>query len=122
MTKEKAFLALGWLFLVLAMVGIALPIVPQVPFAVIAAYFFSKGSPRLHRWIRENKYLGKPVREWEDHHAVAHKTKIVSCVMMVGGAAIGHTQLTLGWALALDAAFLACIAFVLTRKTAVATA
>lgn len=120
MAKENVFLALGWLFLVLALVGIALPVVPQVPFAVIAAYFFSKGSPRLHRWIRENKHFGKPVRDWEDQRAVATKTKIISCVMMAAGAVIGHTQLALGWALALDAVFLGCIAFVLTRKTAAA--
>jgi len=38
--KERTFMVLGGVFLVSAVVGIFLPVVPQIPFAIISAYFF----------------------------------------------------------------------------------
>lgn len=116
-TKQKLFMVGGGVSLVLAIVGIFLPIVPQVPFAILAAILFSKGSDRLHKWVRENKYFGEPVRDWEDDRVVRPKLKIISSIMMVAGAAIGHWQLTLAWAIALDVVFLASIVFLVTRKS-----
>ena len=116
--KEKAFMIAGLVSLVLAIIGIFLPIVPQVPFAILAAYCFSKGSKKLHKWVRNNKFLGPPVKDWEDDRVVKPKLKIVSCVMMVVGAGLGHWRLPIEWALALDAVFLICIIFVATRNSA----
>jgi uncharacterized protein len=116
--KQRVAMVAGAIALVLAVVGIFLPIVPQVPFAILAAVLFSKGSPRIHKWIRKNKYFGPPVRDWEDHRAVRPRLKILSTIMMVGGAGLGHWQLPLGWAIGLDAVFAAAIVFVLTRKSA----
>ena len=116
--KEKAYMVAGAFFLLLALVGVALPIVPQIPFAVISAALFSKGSEKFHQWVRENKFFGEPVRDWEDHRAVKPKVKAISTVMMLAGAGIGHYKFDLPWALALDGVFLICIIFVLTRKNA----
>lgn len=116
--KEKGFMFAGLAFLVLALIGVALPIVPQIPFAIISAMLFSKGSPKLHQWVRENKYFGEPVRDWEDKRAVKMKVKLVSTFMMMAGAGIGHWKFGMPWALALDGIFLLCILFVLTRRTA----
>lgn len=110
-------MAAGALALVLAAIGLALPIVPQVPFAVLAAWLFSKGNPRLHRWIRSHKHLGPPVKDWEDHRIVRAKLKAFSTVAMLSGAALGHWRLPLSWAIALDVAFALSIGFLLTRKS-----
>jgi uncharacterized membrane protein YbaN (DUF454 family) len=115
--KEKCFMLLGALFLVFAIVGVFLPLVPQVPFAIISAMFFSKGSPRIHQWIRNNKHMGRPVRDWEDHKVVRTKLKLLSITMMICGALLGHWKLLPGWAIAFDVVFLACIIFVATRKS-----
>jgi uncharacterized membrane protein YbaN (DUF454 family) len=117
-TKENSFLVAGAISLILAVIGIFLPIVPQVPFAILSAYLFSKGSPTLHKWVRKNKYFGKPVRDWEDQKAVAPKMKIISSVMMAAGAAIGHWKFEeLTYAFILDGIFAAAILFVVTRKS-----
>ncbi len=115
--KEKAYMAGGFLSLVLAIIGIFLPIVPQVPFAILAAFLFSKGSKTLHKWVRNNKHLGPPVQDWEDDRVVKPKLKIFSCLAMVVGAALGHYKLPFEWAVALDVVFLICIAFVATRRS-----
>lgn len=115
--KEQVCFGLGLLFLALAVIGIFIPILPQVPFAIAAAFFFSKGSRRLHKWIRKNKFLGQPVRDWEDHQVLRPKLKVISTLAMVGGAVMGHMKMLPIPAMILDAIFLACITFVLTRDS-----
>ncbi|MEI2414116.1 DUF454 family protein [Ligilactobacillus salivarius] len=40
---------------VLGLVGLALPVIPQVPFFLLSIYFTSKFSPRFHNWISNNR-------------------------------------------------------------------
>lgn len=115
--KSRAFMGLGALFLLLALIGVFLPIVPQVPFAIIAAFFFSKGSPRIHLWMRHNKYFGKPIRDWEDFRVIRPKMKIIATLSLIAGAIIGHSKLPPEAAFTLDVVFAASIGFVLTRKS-----
>lgn len=116
--KRMLLFAGGCVALGLAVVGVFLPVVPQVPFAILAAFLFSKSSPKLHKWIRKNKYLGPPVKDWEDHRVVRPKLKIFSSIAMAAGAGIGHFTLDkLGFAIGLDVLFAAAIVFVLTRRS-----
>ena len=41
------YIALGLLFLALGTVGIVLPLLPTVPFYLLAAFFLGKGSRKL---------------------------------------------------------------------------
>lgn len=113
----RFYMALGALFLVLALIGAALPIVPQVPFAIASAYFFSKGSIPIHMWMRNNHYFGKPIREWEDHKVIRPHMKIIATFSMLVGAIFGHYRLSHEWAIALDVWFAVSIIFILTRKS-----
>src|SRR5688572_11214561 len=88
--KERIFMIFGGLFLVLAIIGIFLPVVPQVPFAILAGLFFAKGNPKLHRWLRQNKHLGQALRDWEDYKVVRPKLKIFTVLCLAGGAVIVH--------------------------------
>lgn len=114
---ERAYMVGGAFFLAAAVVGVFLPIVPQVPFAILSAFLFSKGSPKIHRWIRKNKHLGQPVKDWEDHRVVRTKLKIFSTVAMLGGGAFGHWKLESPLFWILDGLFLIAIIFLVTRKS-----
>lgn len=80
--KKYLFVFLGCLCLVLGFVGIFLPILPTTPFAILAAYFFSKGSTRLHNWLLETKHLGPLIKDWERSGAIGVKAKILATTMM----------------------------------------
>lgn len=116
-TKKRAYMVAGLFFLLLAMVGLVIPILPQIPTAIVAAFLLSKGSTRFHLWTRHNKFFGKPVRDWEDHRIVRTKLKIISTVMMIFGAAFAHWKFELKWALIVDACFLVGMIFIWTRKS-----
>lgn len=65
----------GWLALSLAGIGVVLPIMPTVPFLLVAAWAFAKSSPELRQRIRNHPRYGKAVRDWQDRGAVPRLAK-----------------------------------------------
>jgi uncharacterized membrane protein YbaN (DUF454 family) len=54
--------ALGWCAVALAVVGALVPGLPTTVFVLIASYCFSKSSPRVEAWLRNNRWLGATLR------------------------------------------------------------
>ncbi|MGP4952098.1 YbaN family protein [Psychrobacter sp. T6-1] len=76
------FLTLGWVFFVLGIIGIVLPVMPTAPFILLAAGCWARSSRRFHFWLINHKYFGKFVRDWERNHAVPRYTKWLGTIMM----------------------------------------
>jgi uncharacterized membrane protein YbaN (DUF454 family) len=76
------WLAAGVAALALGAVGLLLPLVPTVPFVILAAWCFSRGSERWENWMLHHPRLGPIVRDWREHHAVPLRAKQVATVMM----------------------------------------
>ena len=49
--KRLLFLALGTIFLLLGLVGLLLPIIPQVPFLAASLVCYTGCVPGLRRWM-----------------------------------------------------------------------
>lgn len=82
MVKKPILYTLGVISLILGAIGAILPIMPTTPFALLAAYFFSKSSPRVHQWILNLPVVGKDVHEWEQHKVIRPKAKVMSMVAL----------------------------------------
>ncbi|MEM1436338.1 MAG: YbaN family protein [Pseudomonadota bacterium] len=76
------FVALGWLALGLGTVGIFVPLLPTTPFVLLAAFFFSKGSERLHQWLVNHPRIGHYVRDWEAEQVIPPIGKWASTLTM----------------------------------------
>jgi hypothetical protein len=75
-------LAFGWIFLSLGIIGAFLPIMPTTPFALLAAYCFSKSSPKLHQWILSRPVLGPLIKDWESSGIIRPRAKVMATLMM----------------------------------------
>lgn len=111
-----------WLLLGLAstaagLAGIVLPLVPTTPFLLLAAYCFARSSPVLHNWLLTHPTLGKPIDDWQRHHAISRRTKVTSIAVMAAayaGSVIGGFP---PWILLLQASVLVAVGgFILSRS------
>lgn len=81
---KKALLTLaGIVALLLGIVGIVLPGLPTTPFVLLAGYCFAQASPRLHGWLLRNRLFGAMIRDWESHHCLTRKTKLLASTVML---------------------------------------
>lgn len=67
----------------LAMLGAVLPVLPTVPFLIVAAWAGSRGWPQLETWLLEHPRHGPAIRRWRDHGAVPRRAKWFATTMMV---------------------------------------
>lgn len=95
MNLKRCFLVgLGWLSIVLGVVGIFLPILPTTPFILLAAWCFSHSSPRFHYWLRNHPRLGFIVRSWEEGKGLPRRVR--TRVMLLLWISLLSTSLILG--------------------------
>ncbi|WP_019220854.1 YbaN family protein [Bartonella senegalensis] len=75
----------GWVMIILGVIGIVLPIMPTVPFLLIASWCFARSSPRFHHWLNNHRVFGPPIKQWEEKRAISTFIKIFAVVSMAGG-------------------------------------
>lgn len=79
---------IGILSVVLAFAGTILPIMPTVPFLIVAAFAFNRSSPRFHNMLMTHPVFGPQIRDWQEHRAIDPRVKVIVCVSMAIGLCI----------------------------------
>lgn len=80
--KKLFWNCLGFLSLGMAYIGVITPGIPYSPFVVFAAYCFSKGSERMHKWMYNHKLFGPFLTNWGEKRVFPLKMKFFMLVMM----------------------------------------
>ena len=80
--KKFFWNVLGFLSLGMAYIGLITPGIPYSPFVVFAAYCFSKGSERMHRWIYNHKIFGPFLTNWNEKRVFPQKMRYLMFFMM----------------------------------------
>ena len=75
MFSRPLYLAAGYLCLALGAIGALLPVVPTVPFVILAPYCFAHSSPKLEAWLLSNPAFGPHIIAWRDHGAISRRGK-----------------------------------------------
>ncbi|MCB9562884.1 MAG: YbaN family protein [Kofleriaceae bacterium] len=77
-----AYLALGWAFFALGVIGAVLPLLPTTPFMLLALWAFSRGSARLERWLLHHRWFGARLRAWRQARVIPWSVKLTSWATM----------------------------------------
>jgi uncharacterized protein len=66
---------LGLVCVALAVVGAVLPLLPTVPFLLLAAFFFARSSSRMHNWLMSHSTFGPVIDDWNQSGAIRPRAK-----------------------------------------------
>ena len=114
--RKTVYLAVGWVSLALGLIGALLPVMPTVPFVLVAFWAFSQSSPRLSRRLLSNPHFGPALRNWLRHNAIPRRVKYLTTLMMAGGCVMAWYLGAPLWALAAQIGICTiAAAYILTR-------
>ncbi len=62
--------------------GIFLPLLPTTPFLLLAAACYVRSSPRLYKWLLENRWTGQYIRDYREGRGMPRRAKAVSILVL----------------------------------------
>lgn len=83
MVRKRLLFVLGFVSLILGIVGIILPLLPTTPFLLLSAYCFSRSSEKFHNYILNNKVFGQYIRDYNEKKGITLKNKITAISFLV---------------------------------------
>src|SRR5690554_4202265 len=81
--KHYFIFCCGWLCVLLGIIGALLPVMPTTPFMILAVACFAETSPRFHKMLLNNRWIGAPLKQWDQTKTVRRRTKIQAVVMLI---------------------------------------
>ena len=103
--KKILYMIIGCLSLVLGIVGVVLPILPTVPFVLLAAFCFARSSERLDDWFKNTKlYKENNIKSGMTKRVKMRIMCSVTLLMSIGfimmglkGIVVGNVVLLIVW-------------------------
>lgn len=111
-------LGIGWLSIVLGVIGIFVPLLPTTPFLLLAAACFMRSSPRFYHWLVQHPKLGPWVHDYLDGQGIPLRGKVYAISLMWSSIALSCYLVPLIWArlFMLSSAVLVSL-YILRQKT-----
>ncbi len=109
--KKAVYCFLGCICFALGGIGAVLPILPTVPFLLLAAFCFARSSERLHAWFQQTKLYKENLEDYVAGNGMKKRIKMrimctVTILMSIGfilmsskGIRIGCIVLVCVWGL-----------------------
>ncbi|ROR06908.1 DUF454 family protein [Erwinia sp. JUb26] len=113
--QRYILLILGWLAMVLATLGVILPLLPTTPFLLLAAWCFARSSPRFHHWLLHRSVFGRYLRHWQQHRAMPPGAKSRAIVFILLTFAFSLWMVKILWVRLMLLAILCCLLVFMAR-------
>lgn len=91
------FNILGTLAVILALIGVIVPILPTTPFLLLASACYMRGSPRMAKWMVSNPLFGRYLHDFHAGYGIPMKTKVVALSVMWASLAVSAYVVPLPW-------------------------
>jgi uncharacterized membrane protein YbaN (DUF454 family) len=75
-------MAAGALCVVLAVLGIFLPLLPTTPFLLLAAFLFARSSSSFYDWLIMNRWFGEYIRNYREGRGIPLRQKISTILIL----------------------------------------
>ena len=95
--RRALWFTCGAIAMLLGLIGLFLPLLPTVPFLLLAAMCFSRSSRRCERWLLDHPRFGPPLRNWREHRAVSLGVKRFTTLMLTISAVAAWWMLASPW-------------------------
>lgn len=95
---RPVWLGLGFLFTGIGLIGTVLPLLPGTGFLVLAAWCFSRSSPRFEAWLLGLPVVGELLSDYRAGKGMPLRAKIVAClsIALAVGLSIGRIPVLVG--------------------------
>ncbi|OYX62780.1 MAG: hypothetical protein B7Y89_07810 [Novosphingobium sp. 32-60-15] len=93
--RRHLYLAGGVIAVGLGTVGVFLPVLPTVPFLLLATFCFARSNPVWEQRLLDHPRYGPPLRQWRERRAISRKGKQGALIAMAAGVVL--TAVTAGW-------------------------
>jgi uncharacterized protein len=80
--RKNLLIGGGTLCVILAAVGIILPVLPTTPFLLLAAYFYARSSKKFYNWLLTNRWFGEYIRNYREGRGMPLNHKIISILLL----------------------------------------
>ena len=100
--KKILYVTIGWICLGLGTLGTLMPVLPTVPFLMLAAFSFARSSQKLHHWFVGTKLYQDNLADFVAGKGMTKKAKVrimvtVTLLMSVGFIMMGLKGIVTGW-------------------------
>jgi len=111
-------LAIGWLSVLLGVIGIFVPVLPTTPFLLLAAACFVRSSRRFYLCLVNHKHLGPWIHDYLEGNGIPLKGKVYAIGLMWASIGLSCYLVPMPWARAfmLTSAVLVTL-YILRQKT-----
>ena len=116
--RRHLYLIAGVVSIGLGAIGAFLPLLPTVPFMILAAFCFARSSPRLEAKLLDHRQFGPHIRRWREHGAISRRGKVAALAAFGFSIALALILTPWPWFLAPVAAALIGGSWIWTRPEA----
>lgn len=93
--KRRLWTGAGFLFVGIGAIGAVLPLLPTVPFLLLALFCFARGNPVWEARLLAHPRYGPMLLDWRQRRAIPRRAKWAALIAMAISVAV--TGLTAGW-------------------------
>lgn len=95
--RKILYIMIGCISLGLGIIGVILPILPTVPFLLLAAFCFARSSERLNGWFKNTKlYRENNIKSGMTKQAKVRIMCLVTLLMSIGFIMMGLKDIVVG--------------------------